>query len=50
MAGSCSTGGRDEEMRGACRILIGKPDGEILFGGPGMSGRVVLKWTRAGFM
>jgi hypothetical protein len=21
-------------MRGACRILIGKPDGEILLGGP----------------
>jgi hypothetical protein len=35
MAGACSTDGRDEEMRGACKILIGKLDGKILLWGPG---------------
>jgi hypothetical protein len=30
--------------RGVYRILVGKPEGEIDFGDPGVDGRIILRW------
>jgi hypothetical protein len=33
-----------KERRGACRVLVGKPEGKTLED-LGVDGRVILKWT-----
>jgi hypothetical protein len=32
------------EKRGACRILVGRPEGRHHLGDPGVDGRIILKW------
>jgi hypothetical protein len=32
------------QKRNACRILVGKPEGERPAGRPGLRGRIILKW------
>jgi hypothetical protein len=31
------------EIRGVCRVLIGKPEGKRQFGRPGLDRRIILK-------
>jgi hypothetical protein len=33
-----------EEMRNACKILIGRPEGKKHLGGLSVDGRIMLKW------
>jgi hypothetical protein len=33
------------ERRGACRALVGKPEGSNHLTDPGVDGRIILKWT-----
>jgi len=35
---------RMREGRGACRVLVGKPEGKSLLGRPRRRGRVILRW------
>jgi hypothetical protein len=41
MGGECGTyGGK----RGACRVLVGRTDGETPFARPMLGGRIILNW------
>jgi hypothetical protein len=39
--GACSTNG---ERRGACKVLVGKPEGKKHLEEPGVNGRIILRW------
>ena len=41
MGGACRSVGK---RRGACRILVGKPEGKRELGDPGVYGRMTLRW------
>jgi hypothetical protein len=32
------------EVRGICRVLVGKPEGKDHWGDPGIDGRIILRW------
>jgi hypothetical protein len=32
------------ERRGACRVLVGKPEGRRILEDAGVDGRIILKW------
>jgi hypothetical protein len=40
MSGACNTYGGEE---GACRVLVGKPEGKRPLGRPGIDGRIILR-------
>jgi hypothetical protein len=37
------------ETRGACMVLVGKPEGKRLVRRPGLDGRMILKWMGKNF-
>ena len=41
MGGACSTYG---ERRGVHMFLVRKPEGKNHLGGPGLDGRIILRW------
>ena len=41
VGGACNTCG---DRRGACRVLVEKPEGKRPLGKPGVDGRAIIKW------